>query len=99
VLSLTEVLREELAGTGFPVTCLELGATKTGFDEDSRMGKLDMFSSHAMTAAAVAIAGYEGYGKNQDVGIPGWKNRLLVTAIRLLPRFTNREIVGKMQRV
>jgi len=99
VLSFTEALREEIAGTGLHVTCLEPEATKTGFEEDSRMGKLDMISSHAMTVAAVAKADYEGYRKNQDVVIPGWKNRLLVTAISLLPRFATRKIVGKMQRI
>jgi len=99
VLSFTEALREEIAGTGLHVTCLEPGATKTGFDEDSRMGKLDMFYSHAMTVAAVAKADYEGYRKNQDVVIPGWKNRLLATAISFLLRFATRKIVGKMQRI
>jgi len=99
VLSFTEGLREELSGTGLHVTCLEPGATKTGFGDDSGMGKLDMFTSQTMTAAAVAKAGYEGYRKNTDVVIPGWKNRLLVTGAGFLPRFATRKIVGKMQRL
>ena len=41
----------------------------------SGMGTLDMFSSHAMSAADVAKAGYEGYRKNVDVVIPGWQNK------------------------
>ncbi|MDZ4848428.1 MAG: SDR family oxidoreductase [Pirellulaceae bacterium] len=97
VLSFTEALREELVDTGLHVTCLEPGATETGFGADSGMGKLDMFSSQAMSAAAVAKAGYEGYRKNEDVVIPGWKNRLMVTGIGFLPRFATRKIVGKMQ--
>jgi len=97
VLSFTEGLREELAGTGLHVTCLEPGATETGFGDDSGMGKLDIFSSQTMTAAAVAKAGYEGYCKNADVVIPGWKNRLLVTGVGFLPRSATRKIVGKMQ--
>jgi len=99
VLSFTEALREELAGTGLHVTCLEPGATESGFGEDSGMGKLDMFSSQTMTAAAVAKAGYAGYRKNEDVVIPGWKNRLMVTGIGFLPRFATRKIVGKMQSI
>jgi len=71
VLSFTEGLREELAGNGLHVTCLEPRATKTGFGDDSEMGKLVMFSSQTMTAAAVAKAGYESYRKNTDVVIPG----------------------------
>ena len=97
VISFTEALREELAGTGLHVTCLEPGATETGFGEDSGMGKLDMFSSRAMSAAAVAKAGYDGYRKNEDVVIPGWKNRLIVTSVGFLPRFATPKIVGKMQ--
>jgi len=97
VLSFTEALREELAGIGLHVICLEPGATETGFGEDSGMGKLDMFSSQAMSAAAVAKAGYDGYRKNEEIVIPGWKNRLMVTSVGFLPRFATRKIVGKMQ--
>lgn len=97
VLSFTEALREELAGTGLHVTCLEPGATETEFGKDSGMGKLDMFSSQAMSSAAVARAGYEGYRKNEDIVIPGWKNRLMVAGAGFLPRFATRKMVGKMQ--
>ena len=97
VLSFTEALREELSGTGLHVTCLEPGATESGFGEDSGMGTLDMFSSQKMSAAAVAKAGYEGYRKNEDVVIPGWRNRLMVTGVGFLPRFATRKMVGKMQ--
>jgi hypothetical protein len=97
VLSFTEGLREELSDTSLRVTCLEPGPTESGFGEDSGMGKLEMFSSTTMTSKAVAKAGYEGYMKNEDVVIPGWKNRLLVTSTGFLPRIATRKLVGKMQ--
>ena len=99
VLSFTEGLREELAGTGLHVTCLEPGPTESSFGEDSGMGKLDMFSSSTMSAKAVAEAGYAGYRDNDDVVIPGWKNRLMVTTTGFLPRFATRKFVGKLQGV
>ncbi|WP_372715450.1 SDR family NAD(P)-dependent oxidoreductase [Novipirellula sp.] len=99
VLSFTEGLREELADTGLHVTCLEPGPTESSFAEDSGMGKLDMFSSSTMSAQTVAKAGYEGYRDNQDVVIPGWKNRLMVTSTGFLPRFATRKLVGKLQGV
>lgn len=99
VLSFTEGLREELAGTGLHVTCLEPGPTESSFGEDSGMGKLDMFSSSTMSAEAVAKAGYAGYRNNDDVVIPGWKNRLLVASTGFLPRFATRKLVGKLQGV
>lgn len=99
VLSFTEGLREELAGTGLHVTCLEPGPTESSFGEDSGMGELHMFSSSAMSAEAVAKTGYEGYRKNKDTVIPGWKNRLMVTSTGFLPRFATRKLVGKLQGV
>ncbi|QDT10822.1 SDR family NAD(P)-dependent oxidoreductase [Planctomycetes bacterium K23_9] len=99
VLSFTEGLREELAGTGLHVTCLEPGPTESSFGEDSGMGKLDVFSSSTMSAQAVAKAGYEGYCDNDDVVIPGWKNRLMVTSTGFLPRIATRKLVGKLQGV
>ncbi|SMP59641.1 hypothetical protein SAMN06265222_106254 [Neorhodopirellula lusitana] len=97
VLSFTEALREEVAGSGLHITCLEPGATETGFGEDSGMGSLDMFASQTMTAEVVAKAGYQGYRSNEDIVIPGWKNRLMVTGTSFLPRFATRKMVGKMQ--
>ena len=99
VLSFTEGLREELAGTGLHVTCLEPGPTESNFGDDSGMGKLDMFSSSAMSSRAVAKAGYRGYCDNDTIVIPGWKNRLMVASTRLIPRFATRKLVGKMQGV
>jgi len=93
----TEALREELAGTGLRVTCLEPGASETGFGEDPGIGKLDMFCSQEMSPAVVVKIGYEGYRKNEDVVILGWKNRLMAIGIGLLPRFATRKTVGKLQ--
>lgn len=99
VLSFTEGLREELAGTGLHVTCLEPGPTESGFGEDSGMGKLNIFTSSLMTSQVVAKAGYKGYRDNKDVVIPGWKNRLMVTGGGFLPRFATRKLVAKLQDV
>ncbi|KAA1261456.1 putative oxidoreductase [Rubripirellula obstinata] len=98
VLSFTEGLREELSGTGIHATVLAPGPTETGFGEDSGMGKFDFFKSAAMSAEAVAKAGYDGYQNNQDVVIPGWQNRLMVTSVGFLPRFATRKLVGKLQK-
>ena len=98
VLSFTEALREELADSPLSVTLLAPGPTKTGFGEDSGMDSLAMFSSGTMTAAKVARAGYDGYQRNEDVVIPGWKNRLMVTSASFLPRIATRKLVGRLQK-
>ncbi len=97
VLSFTEGLREELAGTGLHVTCLAPGPTESSFGADSGMGKLSMFASSTMAAEKVAKAGYRGYLRNEDAVIPGWKNRLMVTSVGFLPRVATRKLVGKLQ--
>ncbi len=97
VLSFTEGLREEVGDSGLHITCLEPGATETGFGEDSGMSTLGMFTSATMTAEAVAKAGYEGYRNNEDIVIPGWKNRMLVTSTSFLPRFATRKLIAKLQ--
>ena len=99
VLSLTEGLREELAGTGVNVSLLAPGPTDTGFGDDSGMGKFDFFSAAAMSAEAVARAGYDGYRRRDDIIIPGWRNRLMVTGVGFLPRYATRKLVGKIQKV
>jgi uncharacterized protein len=93
VLSFTE----ELIGSGLHVTCLEPGATESGFGDDSGMGNLKAFRSQTMSSATVAKAGYEGYRRNVDVVVLGWRNRLIVAGVGFLPRFVSRKIVGKMQ--
>ncbi|TWT54893.1 putative ketoacyl reductase [Rubripirellula amarantea] len=99
VLSFTEGLREEVKGTGVHVTCLEPGPTESGFGDDSGMGRLDMFSKSTMSALDVAKAGYRGYRNNEDIVIPGWQNRLMVTSTSFLPRIVTRKIVARMQGV
>ncbi|QDT02037.1 Sulfoacetaldehyde reductase [Rubripirellula lacrimiformis] len=98
VLSFTEALREELSESGLHVTLLAPGPTKTGFGDDSEMGKLEMFASQAMSAEDVAKAGFDGYRKNEDIVVPGWRNRLMATSTSFVPRFLTRKIVGKLQK-
>lgn len=99
VLSFTEGLREELQGTGVSATVLAPGPTKTGFGEDSGMGKYEFFQSAVMSAKAVAKIGHQGYRNNEDVVIPGWRNRLMVAGVGFLPRFATRKLVAKLQSV
>jgi len=55
-----------------------------------------MFSK-ALSAAAVAKVGYEGYQKKRTCSRPWLEELLLVTGIGFLPCFATRKIVSKMQ--
>ena len=97
VLSFTEALAEELAGSGIKVTCLAPGPTETGFGADSGMEKSIIFRLGAMTARSVAQIGYRGFRRGKVLVIPGLKNRLAAFSVRLGPRAIVRKLVKSLQ--
>jgi short-subunit dehydrogenase len=98
VLSFSEALANELAGTGVTVTCLCPGPTATEFQAAAKMEGSKLFRGpFRMDAAAVARAGYRGMQRGKPVVIPGWKNRLLAFAVRLAPRRLVTKIARGMQ--
>lgn len=86
VLSFSEALADELAGTGVTVATLCPGPTRTGFGGRARMEGTHLFRLGAMDAAAVAEAGYRGLMKGRGVIVPGLRNKLLALSVRLSPR-------------
>jgi len=87
VLSFSEALAEELAGSGVTVTTLAPGATRTGFQAQAKMDEARLFRRPTvMTSEAVARAGYEGLMRGERIVIPGLVNKALVQALRLAPR-------------
>ncbi|MEW5958125.1 MAG: SDR family oxidoreductase [Chloroflexota bacterium] len=86
VLSLSEAMAEELAGTGVTVTALCPGATITEFHKRAQMEDVRLFKMGAMEAGPVAAAGYRALMAGRRIVVPGFQNRLLVLATRFLPR-------------
>ncbi|HLH24307.1 MAG TPA: SDR family oxidoreductase [Chloroflexota bacterium] len=87
VLSLSEALANEVQGTGVTVTALCPGPTATGFQRRARMEDTRLMRSPlVMDAAAVARVGYRALMAGETVAIPGWTNRALTAAVRLMPR-------------
>ena len=87
VLSFSEALSVELAGTGVGVTCLAPGATRTGFQKVAAMEDSRLFrAGHVMDAATVARIGYRGLLKGKPLVIPGAVNRVMAHGTRLVPR-------------
>lgn len=91
VLSFSEALVEELAGTGVTVTTLCPGATKTNFGSVANVEKTKMFSK-AMDATTVAALGYNGMKNGMRVVITGGSNKIGATAAKFLPRSTAAKI-------
>ena len=98
VLSFSEALWEEARGTGVHVSCLCPGPTVSKFRERAGTGKTRL--GKTMTAAPsmpVAQEGYEGFLKNRRVVITGGRNKLLVGAVRMLPRGVALRTVRRLQ--
>jgi short-subunit dehydrogenase len=98
VLSLSEALFEEVAGTGVTVCCLAPGPTETGFGAKSKMERSLLFRLGTMNAAAVARAGYRGFRDGRALVVPGLGNRLVAFSTRFTPRFLTRRLAKRMLR-
>lgn len=98
VLSFSEALANELAGSGVTVTALCPGATRTGFQARAQMEESKLVrGKEIMTAETVARAGYAGMMKGKSVVIPGLSNKMLAQAVRFLPRDTVTKLVRNAQ--
>jgi short-subunit dehydrogenase len=87
VLSFSEALANEVAGSGVVVSCFCPGATETGFakragTEDSRIFK----KLGAMNVETVARDGYRGLMAGRTVVISGARNWLVAESVRFAPR-------------
>jgi short-subunit dehydrogenase len=95
VLSFSEALAEELAGTGVRVMALCPGPTKTNFFKVAHANDAQLVRVADMTAKEVAVQGCGAFRSGRTVTVSGWRNRLLVFLVRLMPRLLIRRIVKK----
>ena len=87
VLSFSEALANECAGTGIRVTTLCPGPTRTEFQQRAGFQPMSIVKTRLVpTAAEVARAGWDGLKRGKGVVIPGLLNRVLVQAERVTPR-------------
>jgi uncharacterized protein len=98
VLSFSEALANELAGSGVTVTALCPGPTITDFQREAGVEGTRLFRSRlVMNAPEVARAGYEGMLRGKRIVIPGAGNFLLVEALRVSPRRLVTAIARRIQ--
>lgn len=98
VLSFSEAISNELQGTGITVTALCPGPTRTGFAEEAGYAAANLFRTPGvMEAAPVALSGYKGMMRGNAIVVPGWKNKALIFAMRLGPRWLVRRISRQLQ--
>jgi len=97
VLSLSEAIHEEVAGTKVHVSCLCPGPTKTEFGQVADMEDKPMLNIAPMTAQQVAEIGYRGFCKNKPIVVAGIGNRMLAQVSRLSPRWLTRKLAKRLQ--
>ncbi|HEX4438447.1 MAG TPA: SDR family oxidoreductase [Thermoanaerobaculia bacterium] len=87
VLSFSEALASETAGTGVTVTTLCPGPTVTEFQGRAGFRSLlDLRSPLVSSAAEVARAGWDGMKRGRRLVMPGLVNKILVQVERVVPR-------------
>jgi short-subunit dehydrogenase len=95
VLSFTEALAQELAGTNVTATALCPGPTATNFGKVANANPASMIRQVRMSAEPVALCGFRSFRSGKTVAVPGLQNRLLIFLIRFGPRSMVRKIAGK----
>jgi len=87
VLSFSEAVANEVAGTGVTVTVLCPGPTRTGFSAAAGISDSSLFKKGAgMEAAEVARIGYQAMMAGKTEVIAGARNRWMMRGARLAPR-------------
>ncbi|MGG7059596.1 SDR family NAD(P)-dependent oxidoreductase [Clostridium nigeriense] len=98
VLNFTEALYEELKGSEIKVSCLCPGPVKTNFQEKSGIRKSEAAKKALMTPKEVAKIAYKDFKNGKLIIIPGFKNKLIITLNKLIPRSLSRKIILMMNK-
>lgn len=97
VLSYSEALASELAGSGVTVTAFCPGPTRSGFQDKAAMNDSALVKGKSLpTADAVGIAGYRAMMAGKTVYVPGLINRLMALSVRFTPRSMVTALVKSM---
>jgi uncharacterized protein len=86
VLSFSEALYEEMRPRGVRVTLLAPGPVPTGFQRRAGYQPGKHSPAGVQSAPEVALAGYRGLMAGKRLVVPSLFNRLIIIAVRFVPR-------------
>jgi short-subunit dehydrogenase len=98
VLSFTEALSAELAGTGVTVTASCPGPTATEFGSVAGSDKTKLFQSNVAQVEPVARHAYKAMMAGTIVAVPGLMNKLIAQSVRISPKSVLRSIAAGLNR-
>ena len=99
VLSFSEAIASELAGTGVTVTCLCPGATETEFAREADMEGSTIFKRGLIPMAKaedVAREGFQACLRGQRLVVPGLSNKAGAIASKVFPRRLVTAVAGRL---
>ena len=98
VLSFSEAIANELAGTGVTVTALCPGPTASGFQKAAHLeGSKLVAGMRLATSRDVAQVGFDAMVAGTRIVVPGVRNKLVSQMPRLLPRRMVARLVRRAQ--
>lgn len=98
VLSFSEAIAEELAGTGVTVTALCPGPTATAFAGVAGMTNTRLFNViKPMSSKQVARIGYNAMRRGKRVVVTGALNKMLAQSVRISPRRVVTKVTRTLQ--
>jgi short-subunit dehydrogenase len=95
VLSFSEALAAELAGTGVKITVLCPGPTPTNFGNVAGSKNARLMRVPGTSAEKVARDGHAAFRRGRTIAVPGLQNKLVVFLAWLLPRKLVRRTLRK----
>jgi short-subunit dehydrogenase len=99
VLSFTEALAEELAGTGVTVTASCPGPTTTNFGTAAGMKTLGLVKRISMSAESVARISHQAFRCGKVVAVTGFRNQVSAFLPRIFPRVMVRKVTKRLNNV
>lgn len=97
VLSLSEGLRHELAGTGVTVTTHCPGPTESAFAAEAGNDKTMLFKRGAVaTSNEVALDAYHAMEKGKGIAVHGFTNWLGTILVPFVPRWITQRLAAKL---
>jgi short-subunit dehydrogenase len=98
VLSFSEAIANELAGSGVTVTALCPGPTASGFQAAAKLEESKLVAGKRLpTSRDVAQAAYEGLMAGEALVVPGVMNKLTIQAPRFMPRRAMANVIRSVQ--